>query len=138
MKELFILRGLPGSGKSEVAAKFKGLFGAVVCSADDYRTDADGNYVFSHETTAEAHTKCYAKFVNAVTKQEACIVIDNTNTRKSEYAHYVQYAKSMGYLIREMVIGVISDERAMDEYMERGKHGVPKETMLRMALRFEV
>lgn len=37
---MYIMRGLPGSGKSTVAQRIKGMYAdgtAVICSADDFR-----------------------------------------------------------------------------------------------------
>ena len=59
-KVMFILRGLPGSGKSTVADalfdKYQG--NAVICSADYYRYNKQGEYVFSIESLQETHAKC--------------------------------------------------------------------------------
>ena len=46
---MFILRGLPGSGKSTVADAILQRYGnhAVICSADYYRYNEEGEYVWS-------------------------------------------------------------------------------------------
>ena len=57
---VFILRGLPGSGKSTIANTILQKLGddAVVCSANDYHYNKDGDYVWNKDLLQEAHSKC--------------------------------------------------------------------------------
>jgi ABC-type proline/glycine betaine transport system ATPase subunit len=54
---LFIIRGLPGSGKSTLGRSIRGLSGGVpdCLSADDYFVGADGVYRFSPSGLPGAH-----------------------------------------------------------------------------------
>ncbi len=66
-KVMFINRGLPGSGKSTLSKKIKELYGSektVVCSADDFFTDKDGNYNWVENKLGEAHFTAYSKAEN--------------------------------------------------------------------------
>jgi tRNA uridine 5-carbamoylmethylation protein Kti12 len=57
---MFILRGLPGSGKSTIADAILQQYRdhAIVCSADYYRYNKDGEYVWHEDTLQETHNKC--------------------------------------------------------------------------------
>ena len=67
-KVMFILRGLPGSGKTTVAEALLQKYQehAVVCSADHYRYNKHGDYVWSVDSLQETHNKCQRK------AQESC------------------------------------------------------------------
>ena len=55
-KFCFIMRGVPGSGKSTVASKIKGENG-IIHSTDDYFIDANGEYQFDKTLLAKNHEK---------------------------------------------------------------------------------
>lgn len=62
-KVMFIMRGLPGSGKSVIARQIKQVYGdlAVICSADDFRVNHRGEYVWRSEEYETTHMKCREK-----------------------------------------------------------------------------
>lgn len=62
-KTMFIMRGLPGSGKSEIARNIKQVYSnmAVICSADDLRLNEQGEYIWKMEEYEETHLKCNKK-----------------------------------------------------------------------------
>lgn len=63
-KVMFIMRGLPGSGKSTVAQQIKRVYGdlAVVCSVDDFSPKEQGeNYAWKAEECEAAHMMCQEK-----------------------------------------------------------------------------
>lgn len=62
-KVMFIMRGLPGSGKSVIAQQIKQVYGdlAVICSADDFRVNHQGEYVWRSEEYEATHMKCRDK-----------------------------------------------------------------------------
>ena len=47
---MFIMRGLPGSGKSAVAQQIKQVYGdlAVICSADDFQEEVEDRETRQH------------------------------------------------------------------------------------------
>ena len=51
-KALFILRGLPGAGKSALA---KAIGIRAICCADDYFVLPNGKYVWKAEKIGKAH-----------------------------------------------------------------------------------
>ena len=57
------MRGLPGSGKSVIARQIKQVYGdlAAICSADDFRVNLRGEYVWRLEEYETTHMKCRDK-----------------------------------------------------------------------------
>jgi predicted kinase len=132
MPTLYIMRGLPGSGKSEATTH---IYGATVCSADDFFM-VDGEYVFQPHLIGKAHAECQVKALKAMGRGQHSVVIDNTNTQKWEYAIYLAMAEVLGYEVCETTVGGRSPEE-IALYAERNTHGVPLRNIQAMADRWE-
>jgi len=136
-KQLHILRGLPGSGKSHLARELvgEGKSGAV-CSADDYFVNRNGKYNYDRRRIGEAHGFCMGKFIDALASQANPIVVDNTHSQVWEYANYVKLGLLHGYEISVSEISCL-DEAQVDIFFDRNVHSVPMESMLAMWRRWE-
>tara|TARA_B100000482_G_C12493437_1_gene253624 strand:- start:127 stop:564 length:438 start_codon:yes stop_codon:yes gene_type:complete len=142
-KICYILRGLPGTGKSMLAQalkdgaeKVKGY--SSIFSTDDFFM-VDGEYQFDPTRLGEYHGN---NLDEATSFMERCspvpvarCIIDNTNTQHWEYAKYVEAAKRYGFLVQ--VITIDWDAKDIPLYAERNSHGVPIEAIYRMAARWE-
>ena len=126
MKTVYILRGVPGSGKTFLANVLKDALGAEIFSADDY-FEKDGEYKFDREKLTEAHHDCFNRFVNALERDVECVVVHNTNTRFWEYQKYLHAAEVNEYEY------VICDMQSS----YRNIHGVPTAAIMAMRKRFE-
>ena len=131
MKTVIILRGLPGSGKSMIASLMNK---PVVCSADHF-FEKDDEYNFNARLLGAAHSSCMTKFKAAIGSGEELIVVDNTNTTRKEYKDYLKAGEQAGYIVSIVTVGGI-DEDAIEKCIERNSHGVPAETIIKMAKRF--
>lgn len=127
MKDLIIIRGLPGSGKSELAKKFSSK---AICTADDYHTNRNGNYNFDISRIGDAHSWCQRKCRRFMKKRIQNIIIANTNTTEKELKPYMDMAKEFGY----RTFSIITENRHGSETI----HKVPEETMDKMENRFNV
>lgn len=138
-KVLVLLRGIPGSGKSTKAQEIvDNCFGThVKCSADDYFINSDGEYVFNRFRLGKAHNQCKENAKQAMKDGVDLVIVDNTNTTKKEMQPYINMAKHYGYQIKFEVVGSF-DEESIELYAKRNVHGVPVETIKRMASRFEL
>lgn len=66
---LYLIRGIPGSGKSTFAQQL--LAAEVVDSvfeADHYFYDVDGRYVFDASKIGEAHSRCQKATINVLNR----------------------------------------------------------------------
>lgn len=123
---LFIVRGLPGSGKSTIAKKLL-RNGAV---ASHFETDMyfyqNGEYTFDRSKLREAHMWCQANVEKAL-KQGYNVVVSNTFIKKWEAEPYLEMCKSLNI---DYVI-IIATGR-YDNI-----HGVPQEIIDRMRENWE-
>jgi predicted kinase len=134
-KILYIVRGLPGSGKSTFAKKLVGA-NFLVCEADKYFINKEtGEYNFDVTKLKDAHKYChdlvetYMKdsLVNDQFYRE--IAVSNTFTQEWEMKPYFELAEKYGYTVFVTIV----------ENRHGGKnvHGVPDDKLEVMRNRFE-
>jgi predicted ABC-type ATPase len=97
MKVVYIMRGVPGSGKSTRAMELA-ADGGIIHSTDSFFYN-DGKYRFDKERLQEFHDKNFEAFCESIKNNIPIIVVDNTNTKHAHYARYVEAAKQAGYLV---------------------------------------
>lgn len=125
---MFILRGVSGSGKSTVAAAIASTDpDSVICCADDFFEDDDGNYKFNSAYLKEAHEDCFKKCCKAIWDRKSTIIIANTNTTAKEWARYEEAANLNGYKVFFLVVE--------NRHGNSDIHGVPRETKQKQAER---
>jgi len=123
MKTLYIVRGLPGSGKSSLAKKLTEL----VYSADDFFTNKKGEYNFNAKLLGKAHEWCWGKVRDAMFIGANAVAVANTFTQAWEAEKYYQIAEEYGYSV--FVIECQNDFGNV--------HDVPKESIDAMKERWE-
>lgn len=141
VKKAVILRGISGAGKSSLASDLTDLAAKrgqtyMICSADMFMYEGM-EYKFDPKKLGWAHSSCRERFEDACKRNISLVVVDNTNTRHSEYADYIRMAKQYGYEIQVITVGEFTDE-ALDLYAARGVHNVPHEALVRMRDRFQL
>ncbi|XP_056417865.1 NEDD4-binding protein 2-like 1 [Hyla sarda] len=136
-KHIYLLRGLPGSGKSSLARKLKKEFpSALVFSTDDYFLMEDGSYIYNPDLLLDAHKWNQKRARKAMSKGRTPIIIDNTNILAWHMKPYAVMALENGY-------GVIFLEPNthwkfdVRELARRNSHGVPREKIQRMKNAYE-
>ncbi|CAM9224831.1 unnamed protein product [Discosporangium mesarthrocarpum] len=153
-KAVVVLRGVPGSGKSWLTGQLKERataagFVCEVVSADHFfgKEVVKGTnlYSFSKERLSEAHSQCFRRYkANLANYEVDMIVVDNTNTQRSEFQPYLdEFAlwtsgseDRQGRLtVVEMSCGSISEALAMGS---RSSHKVPSYTTKDMWSRWQV
>ena len=123
MKTLYIVRGLPGSGKSSLAKKVTEL----VYSADDFFTNKKGEYNFNAKLLGKAHEWCWGKVRDAMFIGAEAVAVANTFTQAWEAEKYYQIAEEYGYSV--FVIECQNDFGNV--------HDVPQESIDAMKKRWE-
>jgi len=117
-KILYIMRGLPGSGKSRKAKQLVGE--GIIFSTDDFWGD---DYDYDANRAAEAHMWNQTRAVTAMAQGISPIVIDNTNVEAWEPKPYVEAAIKRGYQI-EFVESDAPWKDDVHELSQRNAHGV--------------
>ena len=123
MKTLYIVRGLPGSGKSSLAKKVT----EIVYSADDFFTNKKGEYNFNVKLLGKAHEWCWGKVRDAMYLGVEAVAVANTFTQAWEAEKYYQIAEEYGYSV--FVIECQNDYGNV--------HDVPQESIDAMTERWE-
>ena len=130
MKTLYIVRGLPGSGKSTFAKSI----GGIHIEADQFFME-NGKYNFDITKIKLAHKYCQNQTeawmkTDGVQVDNTKIVVSNTFTQEWEMEPYFKMAEDFGYRVFTIIV----------ENRHGGKniHDVPEDKLEQMKNRFEV
>lgn len=131
MKTLYLLRGVPGCGKSTLAAYLQSIIGderSVAVSADDFMF-ANGQE-FDRNRLTEVHERCLEKVLYLMSSEVENIFLHNTMTREWEFDKYQFHAKRLGYRVFSLIV----------ENRHEGKsvHSMPEDAYERYEDRFEI
>jgi predicted kinase len=124
-KDLILLRGLPGCGKSTLAK----LLNGYTCTADDYHMK-DGVYMWKAENTSKAHDECQRKCEKYMELDMSPVIIANTSTTEKELESYYKMAKKYKYKVFSLVVE--------NRHNGKNEHNVPEETIKKMTERFQI
>lgn len=124
MKELYLLRGLPGAGKSTLAESI----GGIHLEADMFFLEL-GDYKFDASKLKDAHEwcreRCELRMIDGYR-----IVVSNTFTREWEMQSYYDLAKKHDYRVFSLIVE--------NRHGGINSHGVPDETLEKMKNRFDL
>jgi predicted kinase len=136
VKCVYIMRGLPGSGKSTMARAIQGwcqahgASDALILSTDDFHTRSDGTYAWKKELAGQAHQWNQDRFKRALLTRSDVVIVDNTNITLAEAYPYVHLAVQYGYAVK---IRAPRTPWSSDpvQLAARNTHAVPLETIRR-------
>jgi adenylate kinase family enzyme len=131
---LFLVRGIPGSGKTTFATNIWNEY--AVCEADKFFYDKEGNYNFDGSKIKEAHAWCKNEVETRMKDHQMNqqfypeIAVSNTFTQEWEMEDYFKLAEKYGYKVVSLIV----------ENRHGGKnvHGVPDDKLEIMKNRFEI
>ncbi|XP_075055078.1 NEDD4-binding protein 2-like 1 [Mixophyes fleayi] len=136
-RHIYLLRGLPGSGKTSLARKLKRDFpSALVFSTDDYFIMEDGTYIYDRNLLQDAHRWNQKRARKAMNRGKTPIIIDNTNIVAWHMQPYAVMALENSY----QVIFLEPDTHwkfNVRELARRNSHGVSREKIQRMKESYE-
>ena len=124
-KELFLIRGVSGAGKTTLA---KALGGKHI-EADMFFVK-DGVYKFDATKIKDAHSWCQNMVGSWMSDNEERIVVSNTFTQEWEMQFYYDWAKEFDYTVFSIIVE--------NRHGGVNEHNVPKETIEKMKSRFEI
>jgi predicted kinase len=131
---LFLVRGLPGSGKTSFASAIWNDY--AVCEADKFFYDKEGNYNFDPSKLKEAHTWCKneveSRMIEHQNNQQYYpeIAVSNTFTQEWEMEDYFKLAEKYGYKVVSLIIE--------NRHGGQNVHGVPEDKLQIMKDRFQI
>ena len=127
MKELFLIRGISGAGKSSLAKSI----GGVHYEADMFFINPiTGVYEFVPSNIKHAHEWCRVNVRQEMANATERIVISNTFTQEWEMQPYFDLAEKHGYRVYSLIC--VIRQGGINE------HGVPEDKLKLMKNRFEV
>lgn len=132
MINFYIVRGIPGSGKSTTAKKLsQGAVNFHHFEADMYFMNQHGTYHFDASKLGEAHRWCLDQTSTWLHKYKAfgcgTVIVSNTFTTKKELVPYFELAKEVG--VKPQVITCQGEFGSI--------HGVPPDKLEIMRNRFD-
>ena len=126
MKNLILVRGISGSGKTTVA----NLFNGTTFSTDEY-WELAGGYKFDATNLGIAHEWNQNRVENAMNVGLSLIVVHNTfTTYERELKPYFDLAKKYNYMIHTIIVE--------NRHNGVNQHNVPQETLDKQKSRFQI
>jgi predicted kinase len=126
MKALYIIRGLPGSGKTMLANSIADK----IFEADQFRINRSGNYHFDSKTNGDVHQQCTMATRQTMKDGIEKIAVSNTFVKEWEFAHYRKMAREFGYQAFVLIVE--------NRHFGENSHGVPENAIERMRENFEI
>ena len=131
-KFAFIVRGVPGSGKSTTAQYLAGDVG-IVHAVDDLHIDEKGCFRWNDDRVEEYYQQNFDAFAKSCQTGVSVVVCDNINVTQAEYQKYVECAHAHGYITSVVSLKKLTPAEAT----QRNQHGVSITQIMDMYERWE-
>ena len=127
MQTLYLIRGLPGAGKSSLASELKqqGVVDVVLEADDVFQTE--NGYAFDPSNLKWAHHCCQHN-TKLFLSDGYSVAVSNTSTTEKEVETYQKIAKDFGVRFISLIVE--------NRHEGANIHGVPEEKLRQMRFRF--
>ena len=137
---VFVMRGLPGSGKSSIVKVLSKIYKnnqPIMCSADTYFVNENGDYVWNKAFLKDAHEASQNLMKSSVQEGRPLIVVDNTNVEFWEMRPYFSSAQNGPYTYYVIVVEPKTPWKLdFRELAQKNSHGVDKNTLKKKSEKF--
>jgi predicted kinase len=130
MKELVLVRGIPGSGKSTLSKLIASSILDIQIEADMFFLNENNEYHFDASKLKDAHNWCRENVENYMSKAYGKIVVSNTFTQEWEMEPYFELAKKYGYRVHSIIVE--------NRHGGENQHEVPEDKLTQMVNRFNI
>ena len=131
-KNLILVRGVSGSGKTTFVEEFIGTVSLSIATDDFFVLD--GVYTFDPSCLAEYHQRCIdsveSEMESPSTESYCNIVVHNTFTKEWEMKAYFDLAEKYGYNVYTIVVE--------NRHKSNNVHDVPEHVIKAQRDRFEI
>lgn len=103
MKHLYLIRGLPGSGKSTFATTLSTSIDCNHFEHDQYLYTTEGEYLWTEGRMAYAYRQCLRDTEATMVEGEP-VVVSNVFPTKRSMKNYVKLAEKYGYKVTYIVV----------------------------------
>jgi NEDD4-binding protein 2 len=134
MKQLIILRGVSGSGKSTIAQKI--VENGTINSTDNYFI-INGIYEFNASKLGLYHKLNKLKTEQDMNNNISPIIIDNTNLTKKEVKPYVELGLKYSYDIKIIEMEELNLEELLKRQENRKDKKISKEILEKMIKKYK-
>lgn len=132
MTTLYIVRGLPGSGKSTLGMDIvSNSVNTTLIEADQFFLASNGYkevYSFDRRFLGAAHDECYGRTMRALRNGKS-VVVANTFSTQREVERYLKGLKRTGLRIEAKIIKCVGEWKS--------PHNVPSRAIEKMRTRWE-
>ena len=127
---IYLIRGLPGSGKSTFAKalEFSGVV-SIVIEADKLMKDESGNYKFDASKLPQHHLWCQQTAIKLLNKGVS-VAVSNTSTTEKEVYVYQKIAEETNANFFSVIVENRHDGVNI--------HDVPEDKIQKMKYRFSI
>jgi len=129
MNDLYLVRGLPGSGKTALVESLR-QEGDFAVSNDEFRLDEDGRYVYNAAMTAEVNRRCADTVELAMKRGIERIFVHCTFVRSWDLEVYREMAHRFDYRVFSLVVE--------NRHGGKNSHEVPQEVIEGKAKTFDI
>lgn len=130
MKNLYLIRGVSGSGKSTFAKMFANSLMCYYFEADMFFIDEKGDYNFDPSKIKDAHAWCKDLVEEQMSYRANDVVVSNTFTQEWEMKPYFDLAEKYGFRVTTLVV----ENRHGGENV----HNVPSDVIEKQKKRFQI